>query len=284
MKKLDKISIVLGLTFVLFFSGYVISGNAAYADTPLVAVGDVGCKTNAKTNLDNIGDRPDTDGNFLGLGDYLYSCSTSSVQSLWDHITQEKHGVVGNHDNEKSSTMKWMRDNLGLGLNGWFSWKINDIVIIGINTYKPFNAGSPQNDYLKQKTTQFCGRDDSMLSPINWVIYAMHEPIQTPNVGGGHGPNTALRNVIEPLAESCGNNVLILEAHNHITAFGNVQGNNHALCGGGGFGGDSTGNSNGFEFQTQKSGYCRFNFSDNVIEASLIAPDGRVIGSHTFTQ
>jgi hypothetical protein len=279
MKKLDKISIVLGLVIVLFCTTYATSSTAS-ADTPLTALGDIGCKSNSKTNLNNIA----KDGaKYLGLGDYLYNCSGSDVSKNWNAIRQEKHGVVGNHDDEKSSTLNWMRNNLGLGLNGWFSWKINDIAIIGINTYKPFNEGSTQFKYLEAKTKQFCGRDDSTISPINWVIYAAHEPIQTPTVGGGHGLNKALRNVIEPLAEKCGNNVLIMEAHNHVTAFGNVQGNNHVLCGGGGQGGDTLGDANGFEFQTTKFGYCQFNFLEDSIEAKLIGTDGSVIGSHTFT-
>lgn len=275
---------VLGLSLAiavfLCVCGIGITTVSTYADTALVAAGDFGCKTNAKTNLGNIA--KDDAANFLGLGDYLYNCSSSDVKRQWDNIKQEKHGVVGNHDDEKASSLNWMRNNLGLGLNGWFSWKINDIAIIGVNVYKDYEEGSLQHAYLERKTTQFCGRDDSMFSPINWVIYAFHEPIQTPTVGGGHGLNKALRNVIEPLAESCGDNVLILEAHNHISAVGNVQGNNHALCGGGGQGGDSLGNLNGFEWGTEKFGYCHFNFLEDSIEFSFIGLDGTKLTSHTF--
>jgi calcineurin-like phosphoesterase family protein len=284
IKKLDKISIVLSLTAVLFLSVYAIAFTAsnASATTELIAVGDIGCRSASLSNLKNIANSAAKE-KVLGVGDIVYNCSPSSIQKNWDAIKQEKHSVLGNHDVEKSSSKAFMAKNFGLGPSGWFSWKINDIAIIGINDYRPFNEGSVQHTYLEQKTTQFCGRDDSTLSPINWVIYATHEPIQTPSVGGGHGPNKALRSVLESLAEKCGDNVLILEGHNHITAFGNVQGNNHALCGGGGFGGDDTGDSAGFEFQTKKFGYCQFSFGEDNIEAKLIGTDGKVIGTHRFT-
>jgi len=288
LRKLDKITIVLSLIAILFLSAYVygpsVSASVApqgETSTTIAVLGDIGCKSTAKTNLNNIAKSGDK---YLGLGDYLYNCSGSDVSKQWNAIRQEKHGVVGNHDDEKSSSMNWMRNNLGLGLNGWFSWKINDVAIIGVNTYKDFDEGSAQHAYLERKTAQFCGREDSTTSPISWVIYAMHEPIQTPSVGGGHGLNKPLRNVIEPLAEKCGNNVIILEAHNHITAFGNVQGNNHAMCGGGGQGGDSLGNANGFEFQTTTFGYCKLTLNnDGTAEVQLIATDGSVKGSHTYT-
>ena len=98
IKKLDKISIVLSLTAVLFLSVYAIAftASSASADTELIAVGDVGCKSASLSNLKNIANSPDKQ-KLLAVGDIVYNCSPSSIQKNWDAIKQEKHSVLGNH-------------------------------------------------------------------------------------------------------------------------------------------------------------------------------------------
>lgn len=275
----QKFWILCGLTLTLCFLGSAIGTSSVRADTVLAALGDVGCKTVAKENLNNIGK---ADIPLLTVGDYLYKCSPSKIQKYWDAI-RVKHGVYGNHDADTPTNKAFTIKNLGLGPKGWFSWRLGDIGIIGINQYAPYKIGTEQYNYVKDKTEQFITRPG-----INWIVYVFHEPIYTPTVEGGHGPNKLFRSVYEPIIKSVPNS-LVIEAHNHVTAFGNIAGINQAICGGGGQGGDEVTNGqnglNGWEWQmSDVFGYCLFEFHDDYATAKLIKTDGTTKETHTYTK
>ncbi len=270
MNPLQKLCIIVGLLALpLLFS-------SVNADTSLNAIADVGCKDNAKKNLNNLATANIP---VLGAGDYKYGCSTSTIKPLWDKIAV-KHGPPGNHEYDSSSSYNFAKSIMGISDKGYFSWRLGDIAIIGINQYVAYKQGSAQYDYIKSKTTQFCGRSD-----ISWVIYAFHQPFQTPSFGGGHGPDKATRDIIGPIIKSCqakNENVLVLEGHNHGTAFGNVDGLNHAICGGGGQGGDTLGSLNGFEYGTTKFGYCQFSFGETTATVQHRGTDNKILEEFAF--
>jgi hypothetical protein len=274
MNFIQKLWIISALLLTLFFSGGAFSNSSA--DTSLIGLGDIGCKDNAKKNLNNIAASGIP---LLGVGDIRYGCSISTIKPLWDAIAV-KHSPYGNHDVESSTSKNFVKEIMQLGTKGWFSWRIADLGIIGINQYSDYKKGSEQYNYVQSKTTQFCGRTD-----ISWVIYAMHEPYQTPSFGGGHGPNKLTRDNIGPIVQSCqdkNENVLVLEGHNHGVAFGNIQGINHAVCGGGGQGGDSLGSLNGFEYGSTKAGYCKFSFGETTATVQHIGTDNKVLKTFPF--
>jgi hypothetical protein len=275
MKTLNKLWIAATFSILLFLSTAVIG--SSHADTAMIGLGDIGCKDSAKKNLGNIA----TSGiPMIGAGDYRYDCKVSSIQPLWDKISV-KHGPYGNHDVESSTSKTFTKTNMGLGTKGWFSWRIADLAIIGINQYADYKKGSEQYTYLQSKTTQFCGRTD-----ISWVIYTMHQPFQTPSFGGGHGPDKATRDNIGPIIKQCqatnNQNVLVLEGHNHGVAFGNVDGLNHAICGGGGQGGDTLGGLNGFEYGSIKAGYCLFSFGQTTATVQHRGTDNKILEEFAF--
>jgi hypothetical protein len=274
MNPLQKLWIISALLLTLFLvsAGF----KSANADTSLIALGDIGCKDNAKKNLNNVAASGIP---MLGAGDYRYDCKVSSIMPLWNAISV-KHGPYGNHDVESSTSKTFTKTVMGLGDKGWFSWRIADLAIIGINQYSSYKQGSEQYNYIQSKTTQFCGRSD-----ISWVIYAMHQPFQTPSFGGGHGPDKATRDTIGPIIKQCQDkqeNVLVLEGHNHGVAFGNVDGLNHAICGGGGQAGDTLGGLNGFEYGSIKSGYCKFSFGETTATVQHVDKDNKVLKTFPF--
>ncbi|HEY1247596.1 MAG TPA: hypothetical protein VGE97_01290, partial [Nitrososphaera sp.] len=110
--------------------------------------------------------------------------------------------------------------------------------------------------------------------------YVTHEPLWTPSYGGGHGPNTDLRNTYAEIIK--GYNGFLIQAHNHGMGFGNVEGVDQALCGGGGYSGDTLEKLNGWEWATTKSGYCSFEFGDNQITAKAIDTNNKVLNTQVF--
>src|SRR5215510_2508307 len=240
MNPFQKASIIISLGVFLFLSVFALSVSSASADTPLLALGDIGCKSASITNLKNIDARNLP---FLGVGDYLYKCSPSSVQKYWDGISV-KIGSKGNHDTE-SNSKTWAKVNLKYGDRGYGSWKLNnEIALIILDPYQSYKQGSAQYNYVLSKTQQFQNRDD-----IKWIVYVTHEPLWTPDYGGGHPPNTGLRSAYADLLAS-NKNVLLLQAHNHGTWWGIMNGIKQIGCGGGGYGGDTLDDSNGFPYAT----------------------------------
>ena len=281
MNPFQKLVIIIGLALLPLLSASIVSN--ASADVTLNAVGDIGCKTNSIKNLQNLDKSTHT---LLGLGDYLYSCSSSSVQKYYDGIV--KVGAKGNHEDDGQGKI-WAKNNFRYGDRGYGSWKLGDIGIIILDPYQSYKQGSTQYNYVKAKSEQFTFKTDPTTgqkvprTDINWVLYAVHEPLWTPNVGGGHGPNTGLRSTYAPIITQYKG--FLLEAHNHITAFGVINSVPQVLCGGGGYGGDSLGSLNGFSWGTSSQfGFCKLFFQKDKVIVQLIGTDNTVKHTHTFTK
>jgi hypothetical protein len=263
---------ILGAELILIAIALTI--NSVYA-IELDLAGDFGTTANAKKIVTDLAKGNEC---LLGLGDYQYQDTVSADnQKLWDSV-ECKVGVPGNHELEKNEAKDWGAKNFQYGDRGYQSWKLLDsntskpsVAVIGINTYTDFEKGSAQYDFIAKKIDQFHGRDD-----ISWIVIASHEPIFTPTTGGGHGPNQKLREVLLPLIAGIPN-VVVVAAHNHITAYGVVQNTTMIVCGGGGKGGDTLGKLNGFEYATVKDfGHCDLSLVPHDLKVSLIGTDGTV--------
>lgn len=277
VNRLNKLSIVLSLAAVLFLSSFAFGSGQSANGITIAAIGDIGCKSASISNLKNL-DAANLV--LLGLGDYLYRCSSSSVQKYYDGIT--KFGAKGNHEDDGEGA-GWAKTNFRYGDRGYGSWKYGDLGIIILDPYQSYKQGSTQYNYVKAKSEQFTFKIvDGQKVPrtdIKQIIYAVHEPLYTPTVEGGHGPNTGLRAAYGPIIKQYDG--LLVQAHNHVTAFGTVDGIPQVVCGGGGYGGDSVGKLSGWEFATAKFGYCKFTFGDTV-KVDLIGTDNKIIRSHTW--
>lgn len=259
---------------------------SASALVRLAAVGDIGCKDASIATLENLGESKLP---LIGIGDYMYKCSpgdmvgdeggTGGDDRLGDLYADIEHkvGAEGNHEAEKGQQEQWAEDTFKYP-NDFAAWKLGDVGIIILNPYEDFKKGSDQYDFVVAKSMLFNANPK-----INWIVYVTHEPLYTPTVSGGHGANTALKDTYAPIIKKYGG--FLLEAHNHITAFGTINNINIAMCGGAGYGGDTLGKLNGFSWATSKEfGYCDFTFMPNSIVAKMIGTDGNTVREHMFTR
>lgn len=262
------------------------AAQSAHADTILKAVGDVGGKSNSVKNLDNIAR---ADKCFLGLGDYMYTSHPSTtvtvpsgqkttLGAMWNAV-ECKVGFPGNHEEENGQEEKWAESTFKYGTRGYGSWKLNDIAIIGLDPYSSYKKGSSQYTFVDAKLKQFTYKNittGEKRTDINWIIMAVHEPLFTPSVSGGHSANSGLRDTYMPLLMKY-DNTFLLQAHNHITSFGIINGVEMAICGGGGYGGDTIGSLKGYAWGTSSIfGHCDFHFSKGNVDARLIGTDNTV--------
>jgi Calcineurin-like phosphoesterase len=246
--------------------------------TKFAVVGDIGCKARSITNLENIADSKLP---FIGIGDYMYNCapgddvSGKRLGDLYADI-QHKIGAKGNHDLTQQA--KWAQEVFQYGDTGVKAWKLGKVGIIVMNPYINFKKGSGQYEFIQNKSSFFENNNR-----IDWIIYVVHEPFYSPAVTGGHDANAEMQKVYAPLIK--GHNGFLIQAHNHVTAFGTVDGINQILCGGGGHGGDVIGNLNGFAWGTSKAfGYCELSFNDNIVTAKFIDTSKNRVKEYIFTR
>jgi hypothetical protein len=219
---------------------------------------------------------------FVGLGDYMYSCHPGDnvagkrLGDLYADISN-KIGAEGNHEAVRGQEEQWAEDTFKYP-NDFAAWKLKDLGIIVMNPYVAFKKGSDQYNFIVNKSKTLDANPF-----IKTLVYVVHEPLYTPAVTGGHGANVQLKELFAPVIKE--HKGFLLEAHNHITAFGKVDGINQAICGGGGSGGDTLGKLNGFTWGTSKDfGYCEFTFNQNNITAKLVGNNQVNVKEYTFTR
>jgi hypothetical protein len=248
--------------------------------TDFNAVGDVGCKSSAISNLKNLANKPIS---FFGLGDYSYKCSSSKILPLWNAINS-KAGVQGNHECEKSG-----QDSLKAGTyfqnggctKGFFAGVSGDIAIIGLIPYASWKKGSEQYNFVVAQTTVYQSN-----TAIHWIIYLIHPLFYPPGCSGDHChgvDESAFNKLYEPIIKSRGKG-FIIQAHTHLTSFGTPKGIGSAVCGGGGEDGATVGSLNGYSFSSGKMGYCKFHFELGKATAQLIGTSNNLIHTHTWNK
>jgi hypothetical protein len=227
-------------------------------------VGDIGCRKQSIANLKAIADLVLP---FIGLGDYLYKCKISDVQTLWDHINP-KIGEYGNHDYENANSKNFAKVNFHIDSTGLTSWQNGHVAIFGINTFDKnvkYDTNSAQIKELKGKITVACS-DES----IWWIEIIHHEPIYTPKVNGGHNANVLLKDTLAPIEQTC-DKIIDVSGHNHITAIGKFNGVSIGIFGGGGQGGDKVSKLQGFLWASNAPAFGIFTYTKNQITVKIMA-------------
>lgn len=238
------------------------------AQTTLIAISDVGCKSDSVKNLKNVAvqDTP-----VISAGDIRYKCDADDVKALWDQI-REKHGCYGNHDIEDTGSKAFVKKLFELGPLGLFTWRERgwNVGIIGMNQYINYEVNSPQYNFVKAALDRY------EASPwVDWTLVCFHEPIRTPELD--HGPNDKFKNIYEPLFQKY-DKVIALEAHNHGVWWGEVNDVNQIGCGGGGYLGDTFGGEiNGFDYVSVDPGYCLMEFFEDEVSVKHIGTDGTTV-------
>jgi len=245
------------------------------------SMGDVGCKQAAISNLKNLAGKSIS---FFGLGDYSYKCKSSVIKPLWDQINSKK-AVQGNHECEKSG-----QDSLNAGTyfgnggckKGYFAYiRGGDTAVIGLNPYASYKQGSAQYNFVISKTSLYETQDN-----IHWIIYLIHNDFYPVGCSGNHChavDKASFNSVYLPIIKSTGKG-MIIQAHTHLTAFGEFDGIPSAICGGGGEDGTTLGKSNGYNFGTSQPGYCRIHTELGKASASLIGTNGQIVHTETWSK
>lgn len=267
--------LLIVLLSVILVSSTVLSVRAA----DFKAVGDVGCKSSAITNLKNIAK---TGTSFFGIGDYSYKCSNSTIKPLWDKIVGKK-GAMGNHECEKG------QDSLKAGTtfqNGGCSKgytvtvRGNNVAVFTLNPYTSYKAGSAQYKFVTDNLAKY-----SNMSNIIRMVFVYHEPIYPVNCSGSHChglEKPAFKSTYEPLAKQY--NVFQISAHTHLTAFGTINGLPSAICGGGGEDGTSTNGLGAYTYSSSKMGFCAFHFEQGKTTVNHIGTSNTILHTHTWNQ
>ena len=243
------------------------------------AMGDVGCKSAAVSNLHNLAGKPIS---FFGIGDYSYKCSSSTIKPLWIEINSKKL-AAGNHECEKGEDSLKFATMGGTGCSkGYFAvTRGGDTGVIGLNPYTSYKKGSSQYNFVVQKTNEYKNN-----TSINWIVYIFH-PLMFP-VGCSqshcHGVDKAgFNSVYDPIIRGSGKG-FVLQAHTHLTALGTPKGIPAAICGGGGEDGTKLGSLNGYSYGTNQLGYCKLHFEKGKAIASLIGTNNQIIHEHTWNR
>jgi hypothetical protein len=245
------------------------------------AMGDIGCKSDSIKNLKVLGAGNEP---FIGVGDYMYGCSPSKeyggqkLQTYYNAI-EAKVGSPGNHEKVNHQQESWAQNTFKYGDRGYGSWKLGNIGIIILDPYQSYKQGSNQYNYVVGKMNQFANRTD-----IVRTVVVVHEPMWSPVIIGAHADNTGLRNTYGPLLKE--HDAFLIEAHNHATAFGTREGVEIALCGGGGYGGDSfsgkESDAKGFNYVSMKFGHCDFDFQRDKSIVRHVGTDGNTLKEFTY--
>jgi hypothetical protein len=243
--------------------------------------GDWGCRSAAISNIKNLA--RDQSKSFIGAGDYVYSCSTSSINSLWNAVPSKK-GVYGNHECEKGQGTSWVTTTFGQNgcSKGYFAvTRGGDTAVIGLNPYTSYKKGTGQYNYVVSKTNQYAND-----SKINWIVYVVH-PLFYPigcSQSHCHGVDfPGFNSVYEPIIKASGKG-FILQAHTHLTAYGTPKGIPAAICGGGGEDGTKLGSLNGYSWGTSTLGYCLFHFEKGSATVKLIGTNNQIVHQHTYNK
>jgi hypothetical protein len=246
------------IPLILVFVAIIISstGLTSVQGRPFVAAGDFDCNK----GLNTAKKIHDSQLPFLGVGDYYYHQKESECIDALNEVFKQieiRYGIVGNHELDSREEENAYTDVFGLSTNAYFNVTIDNVLFIGTNVYVDYGSGSDQHKaierWLKGATTDN-------------IVILVHTPPYSPQVEGGHDPNTKFRNVFTPMFEKYGVD-LVISGDNHIYGYYDTPTIDYAICGQAGSGGDTVVDPSPFNFAEamprNMGGFCVFDFIDN---------------------
>jgi hypothetical protein len=254
----------------------------AFADANFTSGGDFGCKSDAIKNINNIAGYSKNGVSFIGNGDIVYKCSTSSsgsLQLVWSKVTSKKSSL-GNHECEESQGKTFFKNNFGLDCKSGAKAYIrgNSVGIIVMNQYTSYKKGSSQYNFVVSKIAEWKAN-----SNIIRIFVYFHEPIDPVNCSGSH-----CHGLDKPAFKSTynqiflDNDIFVVAAHTHLTAFGSPDGKDSAVCGGGGEDGTSLNGNGKYNYVSKAMGICLFHVTSDKVIAQHIGTSGQVLKEHIY--
>ena len=206
----------------------VILGIAYATDFKIVAVGDIGCKSDrAKDSLNLLQSlEPDL---FVALGDLSYDSNDNVENNCFVKEIQEQYSInktkvtIGNHDDkevESDNLMKFyireFTNKVNKNLTPYYSFDYGNVQFLSLYTSGDFEE-EKETIFHKVNDTQyqFAERDLKNVKDNNltqWTVVFFHKPMYTSE--SHHDPYEQFSKVYHPLFDKYGVD-LVLQGHNH---------------------------------------------------------------------
>jgi len=152
--------------------------------------------------------------------DQFFSPEYENIKQM--HRTVPLLAATGNHEGTGLLFSKYFPYPFYSGGNTYWSFDYGPVHINIIDQYTAYSAGSAQYQWLV---------NDLSNTDKPWKIFALHEPGWS--AGGGHGNNSQVQNVLQPLCEQYGVQ-FIIAGHNHYYSRAEKERVEHITTGGGG--------------------------------------------------
>ncbi len=130
--------------------------------------------------------------------------------------------AVGNHEGQGALFEKYFPYPMYVSSRFYYSFDYGPAHFTVVDQFTNYQTGSQQYDWIV---------NDISASNKKWKIFLFHEPGWSAD--GGHGNNTQVQQLLQPLFEQYGIR-LVITGHNHYYARAVVNGVHHITTGGGG--------------------------------------------------
>jgi 3',5'-cyclic AMP phosphodiesterase CpdA len=212
----------------------------------------------------NTGDLVNEDDD-INWGNYFsVICEVTSVGE-----TIPIYATMGNHDgSEKGNEAVYYKYlslpvNHSSGTEAYYAFNIGDVHFISLNSYVPYDPGSPQYGWLAE--------DLRASASYKWKIVFLHEP---PFSTGKHGSNLDERRILVPLFEKSGVD-LVFAGHNHLyERTVNIKGVTYIVTGGGGAPLYKPTKEDWIASMDKSHHFCRVRIEGDRCEITMIRSDG----------
>ena len=186
------------------------------------AVGDFDCNSRTDdtfgTLIDGLQITVSTErplGMLLGLGDFSYGsnqdCFITRARTLQALFPTWIKCIIGNHDDTEdgsASKRSQIINTFGMPSEGYYSFTLDNIRFIMMDTQKPLGSGSGQHTFV-QAQLQAAQTDPNIL----WIIVCYHKP-SVVGQNNDHGGLTSVQNAYHQMFDTYGVD-FVLAGHNH---------------------------------------------------------------------
>lgn len=189
------------------------------------------------------------------------------------------YATMGNHDGVKHGDDALFLSYLVLPLNylhrseGYYSFNIGDAHFIALNSYLPYEPGSPQYEWLAD--------DLRKSAAYKWKFVFLHEP---PYSTGKHGSNLNERRILCPLFKKAAV-AIVFAGHNHLyERTQKIEGVTYIVTGGGGAPLYDAEKVDWIAASESSHHFCKVRISRNLCEVEMIRAEGTIADKFTMSR
>ncbi len=215
-------------------------------------------------------------GDMVGSGESEESWDNELFDPEYVHIQKllgsaGMQTVRGNHEGAATVLKKYFPYPYSVSSACYWSFDYGPAHFIMLDQFVSYGVGSTEYNWLV---------NDLETTEKNWKFIILHEPGWS---AGGHGNNSTVQNVIQPLCEQY-NIKIVFGGHNHYYARAEVNGVTHITTGGGGAPlYDPDPNYPNIVTTSKSHHFCKIRLSGNELDFAAIDSTGNRIDTFTLT-